>query len=59
MHWVLVYFLSQPVYPGAAGGVGQIRFQTESSCQSFYHALEKKFKPKSVYVNGVCMKWHK
>jgi len=63
MHWVLVYFLVQPIGivkytpAAAAGGVGQIRFRTEAACQSFYHELEKKYKPQSVNVKGVCMLW--
>jgi hypothetical protein len=58
MHWVLVYFLTQQGFNSAAGGVGQIRFKTEPACQSFYKELEKRYKPKHVNVNGVCMQWH-
>lgn len=58
MHWVLIYFLTQPVYPdGPAGGVGQIRFKTEAGCQHFYSELEKQFAAKKVHAKGVCMVW--
>jgi hypothetical protein len=44
MHWVLIYFLMQPVGNGQghglAGGVGQIRFKTKQACERFYRRLQ-------------------
>lgn len=45
MHWVLIYFLIQPIggnHPQAgAGGVGQIRFKTKAACERFYDRLKQ------------------